>query len=105
MVILQTKKSVRRFMMKSIENAIDRIKNLECPTGEVEIHVADILEDYQVANRNNLSIFRSKQFDKDGAKAYSATFNIESNESLVILVQSGLDDYVAKVTDAYITLK
>lgn len=91
--------------MKSIENAIGRIKNLECPTGEVEIHVADILEDYQVANRNNLSIFRSKQFDKDGAEAYSAIFSSDSDESLIILVQSGLDDYVAKVTDAFISLE
>lgn len=91
--------------MRSIENAIERIKTLECPTGDVEIYVADILEDYQVTNRNNLSIFRNKQFDKDGAEAYSATFSSDSVESIIFLVTSGLDDYVAKVKDAYISLE
>lgn len=88
--------------MKSIENAIDRIRTLECPTGEVEIHIADILEDYQVANRNQLSIYRNKQFDKDGAEAYRATISSSADQSIIILAQHGLDDYVAKVVDAYI---
>ena len=87
--------------MNSIENAIDRIRILECPTGEVALRVADILEDYNIANRNDLEIYRDRQFDRNGAEAYTA-FSNKSNQSIIFLAKSGMDDYVAKVVDAYI---
>lgn len=88
--------------MATLENAIDRIKTLECPTGEVEIRVADILEDYEIANRNFITIYRDEQFDINGAEAYKARITNNSRQSVIVLAESGLDNYVAKVVDAYI---
>ncbi len=88
--------------INNINNAIDRIKALECPTGEVETRVAGILEDYKVANKNELNIYRNEELDKDSNEAYTAVFSNLPNQSLVVLAKSGLDDYVATVVDAYI---
>jgi hypothetical protein len=91
--------------MTSINNfnsAIDRIKSLECPTGEVENRVAQILEDYNVAKKNEVNINRDEKLDRVGAQAFVASFSNNPNQSLVVLAKSGLDDYVATVVDAYI---
>lgn len=85
--------------MSRLEDAVQKIKTIECPTGEVEYRVADILDDYGIANRNEVMINRDKSLDRDGAQAYRTNL---SDKSIVILAKSGLDDYVAKVEDAYI---
>lgn len=87
--------------MSSLEQAVERIKALECPTGEVEYRVADILDDYGIANRNEISINRDRSLDRDGAQAYITNFS-DKEKPIVIMARSGLDDYVAKVVDAYI---
>ncbi|MDR7871204.1 MAG: hypothetical protein RIN55_10110 [Tissierellaceae bacterium] len=89
-------------LIKNLQSAIDRIRSLECPTGEVETRVAGILEDYKVANKNELNIYRNEELDRDGNEAYTATFSNIPNQSLVVLAKSGVDDYVATVVDAYI---
>lgn len=87
--------------MLKLEEAVKRIKALECPTGEVEYRVADILDDYGIADRNEISIKRDKSLDRNGAEGYLT--NLPDNTgSIVILAKSGMDDYVAKVEDAYI---
>lgn len=88
--------------MSTLEQAVERIKALECPTGEVEYRVADILDDYGIANRNEITINRDKSLDKDGAQAYITNISGNREKSIVILAKAGLDDYVAKVVDAYI---
>lgn len=86
--------------MQKIDEAIDRIRILECPTGDLENRVTEILEDYGAADRNNVSVNRDKNFDRDEAQAYR--IEIMGEEQLIImLAQSGYDDYVAKVTDVY----
>ncbi|EPR12797.1 hypothetical protein [Ruminiclostridium papyrosolvens] len=86
--------------MNNIDAAIDRIKILECPTGEIENRVAGILENYGVAERSKVNISRVKNLDQDQAQAYNVKFQGEDS-SIVVLAKSGLDDYVAKVVDAY----
>ncbi len=86
--------------MNNIDAAIDRIKILECPTGEIENRVAGILENYGVAERSKVNISRVKNLDQDEAQAYTVKFQGEDN-SIVVLAKSGLDDYVATVVDAY----
>lgn len=89
--------------MERLEDAIERIKILECPTGEVENRVAGILEDYGVAGRNEIDISRDEKYDRDGAEAFSAKIRGSEGQSIVVLAKSGLDDYVAKVVDAYVS--
>ncbi len=88
--------------MSRLEQAVERIKALECPTGEVEYRVADILDDYGIADRNDISINRDVSLDRDGSQAYCTNLSKGNGKSIVILAKSGLDDYVAKVEDAYI---
>ncbi|AEY65937.1 hypothetical protein [Clostridium sp. BNL1100] len=86
--------------MNNIDAAIDRIKILECPTGEIENRVVGILENYGVADRSKVDISRAQNLDKDEAQAYKVKFQGEDS-SIVVLAKSGLDDYVATVVDAY----
>ena len=88
--------------MSKIEDAIERIKILECPTGEVENRIVGILEDYGVANRSDLEVKRNEGFDINGAKGFSAKIHGDKNQRIIVLADSGMDDYVAKVTDVYI---
>jgi hypothetical protein len=88
--------------MAILEDAVQRIKILECPTGDLERRVKGILEEYGVANGNELMVSRDKRFDQNEAQAYSATILGDQEQSIVILAKSGLDDYVAQVVDAYI---
>lgn len=88
--------------MSKIENAIERIKVLECPTGELENRVENILEDYKIAAKNAIFISRDAERDEDGIQAYSAIISGNKDRHITILAKSGLEDYVAKVVDAYI---
>lgn len=88
--------------MDNLEEAIERIKILECPTGEVENRVLNILADYNVANREVINISRQENDDGDGLEEYSAVIPGSNQQSIRVLAKSGLDDYVATVIDAYI---
>ena len=88
--------------MSKIEDAIERIKILECPTGEVENRIVGILEDYGVASSSEVEVKRNKNFDINGAEGFCAKIHGEKNQSIVILANSGMDDYVAKVVKAYV---
>lgn len=89
-------------MSKKLEDAIGRIKVLECPTGEVENRVAEILEDYGIANKNEVEVKRYEGVKINGAEEFCAKIPGDKNQSIVVLATSGMDDYVAKVKDAYI---
>lgn len=82
--------------MTNIEAAMERIKQVECPTGELTERIAGILNDYQVANSKPISIARVPALDKNGEQAYQA--KIFNDKEIVFTAISGDDDYVAKVT-------
>lgn len=86
--------------MGKIDKAINRIKILECPTGDLENRVAGILEDYGVANRKKVNVNRDSYFDRGEAQAYRVEI-ADEGQSIVVLAKSGEEDYVAKVVDVY----
>lgn len=86
--------------MDKMNEAIDRIKILECPTGDLETRVAGILEDYGVASRISVNVDRAANLDRDEAQAYRVKIPGD-NQSIIVLATSGYDDYVAKVVDVY----
>lgn len=88
--------------MGSLERAIERIKILECPTGDLENRVAGILDDYEVASRDAITITREEQLDENDAETYRAVISGNKEHCITVLAKSGLDDYVATVVDAYI---
>lgn len=89
--------------MATIEEAIERIKALECPTGDIQNRVKGILTDYGIANKSQIMVSREHSLDKNGARGYNAKISREEGIDIVILAVSGEDDYVAKVSDAYIS--
>lgn len=84
--------------MNTINNAIDEIKKIECPTGELEQRVAGILSDYNLTNMSLNAVQRDRNLDERDAKAFCAD---TSDGKLVIMATSGMDDYVAKVVHVY----
>lgn len=86
--------------MNKIDEAINRISILECPTGDLENRVAGILEDYGVADRNAVIIDKDNSLDRYEAQAYRVKITGEG-QSIIVLAKSGSDDYVAKVVDVY----
>lgn len=86
--------------MNKIDEAIDRIKDLECPTGDIENRVAEILEDYRVTDSSKVNIRRDSKLDSEDAQAYRVEIP-GKDQSFVVMAKSGYDDYVAKVTDVY----
>jgi len=86
--------------MEKFKDAIERIKILQCPTGDVENRVAGILEDYGVANKKEITVNRNEELDSIGAEAYSVQIG-GNKESIVVLARTGKDDYVAEVVGVY----
>jgi len=72
--------------MEKFKDAIERIKILQCPTGDVENRVAGILEDYGVANKKEITVNRNEELDSIGAEAYSVQIG-GSKESIVVLAR------------------
>ncbi len=86
--------------MSRINEAISRIRHLECPTGDLENRVAEVLLDLGVANPNQVNIKRDNKLSSGEAQAYRVEI-ADEGDTFVVLARSGYDDYVAKVTDAY----
>lgn len=86
--------------MSKIDEAFNRIRVLECPTGDLENRVTGILEDYGIANRSNINIDRDNSLNRDEAQAYRVKI-ANKGQSFVVLAKSGSDDYVANVIDVY----
>lgn len=88
--------------MTKIEEAMERIKNLECPAGELRERIAGILEEYGIADKSQVEIKRYEGIYIDGSAAFHTEIPGTQNQSIVVIASSGMDDYVTKVTDAYI---
>ncbi|MCP8968618.1 hypothetical protein [Ectobacillus ponti] len=84
--------------MSNWEQAVERIKRLECPTGEVEKRVAGILAEYGVAAPGEILVHRDEAREPDKGEVYRAE---AAGQSLFIYAKSGMDDYVAKVMDVH----
>jgi hypothetical protein len=89
--------------MATIKEAIERIKALECPTGDIQNRITGILADYEIANKGEIVVSREHSLDENGAQGYNAKISREGGIDIVILAVSGGDDYVMKVRDAYIS--
>ena len=85
--------------MSNLENAIERIKRLECPVGEIEGRVVGILEDYGVANGGQITV-KKETDSEEGFRVYSCEIPGDTEKSLFVFTESGSEDYVAKVIDA-----
>jgi len=85
--------------MTKLKDAIDRISILECPTGELEKNIVNILEDYKVASKREIIISRHKKADRGDIKAYKIEFMNNKAQSFLIFTEVGMDGYVVKVLE------
>lgn len=88
--------------MTKIEEAMDRIKNLECPAGELRSRIAQIMEEYGIENKDKVEVKRYEGININGSAVFHIDIPDSQDESIVIIADSGMDDYVTKVTDAYL---
>ncbi len=88
-------------LMSNIDAAMDRIKDLECPNGELTKRVADILERHGITNAGNVKIEKDQELDNIRTQGFRVS--LPGGESIIILIKSGYDDYVYQVVDAYLT--
>lgn len=86
--------------MSNINAAINRIKALECPTGQLEERVTGILQQYQLGNQ--ITVKRDKAHDQNGSEAYKATIAGDKQQEIIILAEAGMDDYVIQIIDAHL---
>ncbi|SEO62878.1 hypothetical protein [Propionispora vibrioides] len=89
--------------MEPIDDILGRLKRMECPAGEVADRVRTMLAEYEAVAETEIAVFRERSLDRDGTQGYVARFPRNQNGlGLAVLTESGMDDYVAKVVDAYL---
>ena len=89
--------------MPSITDAIERLKTLQCPTGDIKYRIAAILKDHEIENINEIKVDKDEGFIDNGEETYTVEISMKDGQSIMVLAKSGMDDYGAKVTDAYIS--
>jgi hypothetical protein len=85
-----------------MDEALTRLRRLECPAGELEKTVALVLEDYGVANMDDVKVSRYDGMNEDNTQAYRVDIS-GTEQSFMLLTRSGYDGYVSKVLDVYST--
>lgn len=89
--------------MEPIDDILGKLKRMECPAGEVADKVRAMLAEYEAVPETEIAVFRERSLDQDGAQGYIARFPRNHNGlGMAVLTESGLDDYVARVVDAYL---
>lgn len=85
--------------MSDYAAALEKIQELECPTGSLERNIVEILTDYNIAEEADIQVERQEDADRDGAQAYRVDFDTDGEgRAIIVLARSGADDYVARVT-------
>ena len=89
--------------MQDTKELIERLKILQCPTGDIEYRIAAILKDHNIENVSKIKVDKNEAFIDNGEETYNAEITLKDGKSIVVVAKSGMDDYVAKVVDAYIS--
>lgn len=87
--------------MGNLDEVVEKIRVLECPTGQLGVRLEEILEDYHLGDMDSVRIEEDEDINLDGTKGYSIEIP-EEGETIRVFSTAGLDDYVEKVVDAYI---
>ena len=79
----------------------EELKDIECATDYLMEKVTDVLERYSPNGQYQIVAEEDDDFVHDNIRVYSAFSEDGMAPSISIVVQEGLDHYVAKVVDAY----
>lgn len=79
----------------------EELKQIECATDSLLERVTDILEQYNPNGEYQIIAEEDDDFVHDNIRVYNAFAEDGISPSIAVVVQEGLDHYVAKVVDAY----
>jgi hypothetical protein len=79
---------------------LDELKGIECPVDEVVSRVVGVLEKHQPNGSYQILAREDEDFIHDGIKVYNAYADTTEDPSIEIVVEEGMDNYVAKIIDA-----
>lgn len=79
----------------------EELKSIECATDHLLDRVFDIIEKYNPNGEYQIIAEEDQDFIHDNIRVYDAFSEDGLSPSFAVVVQEGLDHYVAKVIDAY----
>jgi hypothetical protein len=89
------------FSMTENNEIYEDLKHIECASDNLLERVTDVLERYSPNGEYQIIASEDNDFIHDNIRVYSAFSEDETAPSISIVVQEGLDHYVAKVIDAF----
>ena len=87
--------------MNSNNEIFEELKSIECASDNILERVTAVLERYSPNGEYQIVTKEDDDFIHDNIRVYSAFSEDCTAPSISIVVQEGLDHYVAKVVDAY----
>lgn len=87
--------------MAENNQVIEELKHIECATDDLLDRVIDVLEYHNPNGEYQIVAEEDDDFIHDNIRVYNAFSEDGSSPSIAVVVQEGLDHYVAKVIDAY----
>ncbi|HYE82943.1 MAG TPA: hypothetical protein VEG39_12365 [Clostridia bacterium] len=87
--------------MTKDSNLVKKIIGIECPTDKVADRVINVLEEYDLDGQYQITSRIDDDYDETRLKYYRAYSETGDKPDLIMVVKEGMDDYVAKVVDAY----
>lgn len=89
--------------MRTIENVMEVIKEIDCQEDQFLPKVVKAFEDYHYEGESEVIVDREEELDRDGLTGYMACVNKESSPKVAIMVDVGLDHYVKTVKEVYLS--
>ena len=89
-------------ILPQIEDALEKIKSLECSAGELRNRIAGIFEECGIADSNEVTVEKYDGISINGSVAFHASIPGTKNKAVTVLAGPGMDGSLTKVNDAYV---
>lgn len=87
--------------MTGNDEILDELKHIECATDNLVERVTDVLEQFNPSGEYQIIAEEDSDFIHDNIRVYNIISEDGLSTSISVVVQEGLDNYVAKVIDAF----
>jgi hypothetical protein len=87
--------------MTEYNQIFEELKHIECATDNLLERVTDVLEHYNPNGEYQIIAEEDNDFIHDNIRVYNAFSEDGMSPSIALVVQEGLDHYVARVIDAF----
>jgi hypothetical protein len=89
--------------MRSIEDVMEVIKEIDCPEEQFLPKVIKAFDGYNYQGEAEVIINREEKLDREELKGYRAYVNKKGSPHVVVMVDVGLDHYVKTVEEVYLS--